>query len=334
MKPPTPPQGLGQDSDESLSRWLALAAGSLGLEVEAVMAPYTEVEWLVRGAGPALLRIPGTGEPRFLALLGSGRKVAVLGPDRKVHHVQPSVVCAALCRDIEAPLLAEVDHMLDTAGVPPRRRRGARAAILREQLGATWIAGCWRLRLSRGASLWHQARSRRLPHRLLALVGVHTVQYLLWLLAWWVIGRGPAGALRYRKLLAWALLLLTLIPCRLLATWWQGRLAISAGGLLKQWLLSGALRLDLEETRHQGAGQLLGRVIESEVVESLALSGGLLGLVAGIELVLAPVILSAGAGGWGHALLLLGWVGGTCLVGWLVFPVPAALDCGTSGDDA
>jgi ATP-binding cassette subfamily B protein len=313
---PLPPQDLRQDSDEPLGRWLTLAAGSLGLEVEAVMAPYTEVEWLVRGAGPALLRIPGTSEPHFLALLGRGRQVAVLGPDRKVHQVQPSVVCTVLCRDIEAPLLTEVEHMLDTAGVLPRRRRDARAAILREQLGATWVAGCWRLRLSRNASLWHQARSRRLPQRLLALVGVHTVQYLLWLLAWWVIGRGALqGRFDTGSLMAWALFLLTLIPCRLLATWWQGRLAISAGGLLKQWLLSGALRLDLEETRHQGAGQLLGRVIESDVVESLALSGGLLGLVAGIELVIAPMILSAGAGGWYHALLLLGWVGGTCLLG-------------------
>jgi hypothetical protein len=187
---PTLPQGLRQDSDESLSRWLTLAAGSLGLEVEAVITPYTEVQWLVRGAGPALLRIPGTSEPCFLALLGSGRKVAVLGPDRKVHQVQPSVVCTVLCRDIEAPLLAEVDHMLDTAGVPPRRRRGARAAILRQQLGATWVTGCWHLRLSRNARLWRQARSRRLPHRLLALIGMHTVQYLLWLLAWWVIGHG------------------------------------------------------------------------------------------------------------------------------------------------
>ena len=70
-----------------------------------------------------------------------------------------------------------------------------------------------------------------------------------------LVGDRP-GALQGRfdtgSLLAWALLLLTLIPCRLLATWWQGRLAISAGGLLKQWLLSGALQLDLEETRHQG----------------------------------------------------------------------------------
>jgi ATP-binding cassette subfamily B protein len=315
-RPPAPPQGLGQDGDEPLSRWLTLAAGGLGLEAEPVMSPYTEVEWLVRSAGPALLRIPGTGEPRFLALLGGGRRVTALGPDRRVRRVRPAVVCAVLCRDVEAPLLAEVDRMLDTAGVSPRRQRGARAAVLREQLGAAWITGCWRLRVSRGASLWRQARSGRLPHRLLALVGMHTVQYLLWLLAWWVIGRGALqGRFDTGGLLAWGLLLLTMIPCRLLATWWQGRLAVSAAGLLKQWLLYGALRLDLEETRHQGAGQLLGRVIESEAVESLALSGGFLGLVAGIELGLATVVLSTGAGGWCHTLLLLGWVGGTGLMG-------------------
>ena len=76
---------------------------------------------------------------------------------------------------------------------------GARAAILREQLGATWIAGCWRLRLSRGASLWRQARSGRLPHRLLALIGMHTRPVPP--VAARLVGDrpgSPAGALRYR----------------------------------------------------------------------------------------------------------------------------------------
>jgi len=93
-------------------------------------------------------------------------------------------------------------------------------------------------------------------------------------------------------------------------------LAIGAGGLLKQRLLYGALQLEPEEIRHQGAGQLLGCVIESEAVESLALSGGLLGLMAGIELVMAAGVLGLGAGGWPHALLLLGWVATALLLGW------------------
>src|SRR5262249_260286 len=102
----------------------------------------------------------------------------------------------------------------------------------------------------------------------------------------------------------------------LLVTWAQGCFAIGAGVLLKRRLLAGALRLAPEEIRQQGAGQLLGRVIESQAVEALALSGGMLGLVAGLELGLAAVVLSAGAMGGRQALLLLGWVGLTGLIGW------------------
>jgi len=52
-------------------------------------------------------------------------------------------------------------------------------------------------------------------------------------------------------------------------------------------LLSGALRLEPDEIRREGAGQLLGRVIESEALESLALSGGFLSFISGIELAMA-----------------------------------------------
>jgi ATP-binding cassette subfamily B protein len=117
-------------------------------------------------------------------------------------------------------------------------------------------------------------------------------------------------------LLAWVLLLVTLVPFRMLATWSQGRLAIGAGGLLKQRLLYGALRLESEEIRHQGAGQLLSRVLEAEAVEALALSGGFLGLVAGMEILIAAVVLKLGAGGGTHALLLLAWVALAILLGW------------------
>ena len=55
----------------------------------------------------------------------------------------------------------------------------------------------------------------------------------------------------------------------------QGKLAIVAGSLLKQRLLAGALRLEPEETAgRRGGSSLLGRVIESEAVGSLAIGGG------------------------------------------------------------
>ena len=68
--------------------------------------------------------------------------------------------------------------------------------------------------------------------------------------------------------------------------------------------------------RHQGAGQFLGRVLEAEAVEALALSGGLLGLLAVIEVVMAACVLGTGAGGWLHVGLLVGWLGVAGGLGW------------------
>ncbi len=316
-----PPPGLAQDCGELLGQWIESTAGYLGLEAEPVEVPFAEVEWLVRGAGPAFLYLPDEGEPRFLVLLRSRRRiVSVLGPDLVVHKLSLAAVRRALCDECEEALRAEVDWLLGEAGVPKRRQAQAQAAILRERLGSMRIGGCWLLRLPPSASIWHQARHAGLFRCLFGFVGAHAVQYLMWLLAWWIVGRRVLeGRLDWGWLLAWALLLLTLVPFRLLVTWLQGKLAVGLGGLLKQRLLYGALRLEPEEIRHQGAGQLLGRVIESEAVESLALSSGFLGLVAGIELIMAAAVLSAGAGGSLHVLLLLSWVTFALLFGWRYF---------------
>src|SRR5215468_9595803 len=62
---PTPPEELGRDSTAELVLWLETTAAWLGLEAESVEAPYAGVVGLVRGAGPALLRLPGAGAPRW-----------------------------------------------------------------------------------------------------------------------------------------------------------------------------------------------------------------------------------------------------------------------------
>ena len=318
---PPPPPSLARDGAEGLGRWVEATAAALGLEVEPVDVPYAEVERLVRSAGPALLRLPGADEPRVLALLcGRRRAVSVLGPDRVVHWLRPGAVCTALCHDLEQHLVARVDQLLGEAQIPRRRQARVRAAIIRERLSAVRIDGGWLVRLPPGAGMWRQVRQARLPHYLLGLIGAHTVEYLLWLLSWWVVGRGALeGRLDQGWLRAWALLLLTMVPFRLLTLWSQGRLAIGVGGLLKQRLLYGALRLEPEEVRHQGAGQFLGRVMESQAVESLALSGGFLALMAGIELIMAAVVLGKGAGGTLHVLLFLGWVALAGLLSWRFF---------------
>ena len=310
VQTPVPPQDLDPDPHGvCLGRWLGLAATHFGLEAEPVEALHTEVESLLCHTNAVLLPLPGAGELRFLALLGGPYMVSVLAPTLSVHQVEITVIRTALFGELEARHVEGVDRVLNTVDISPRRRQRARAAILREQLGPRMRFCYWFLRLPPSASVWRQACQARLPRCLLALFGAHTMQYVLLLLAWWLVGQGALqGELDLAWLMAWVLLLFTLIPFRLLVTWLQGRFAIGAGGLLKQQLLAGALRLEPEEVRHQGAGQLLGRVLEAEAVESLALSGGFLGLAAAIELVMAIATVGLGAGGRLHVLLLLGWI--------------------------
>ena len=104
------------------------------------------------------------------------------------------------------------------------------------------------------------------------------------------------------------LLLLTIVPFRLLGTWLEGVVAVGGGALLKRRLLHGALRLEPEEIRHKGVGQFLGEVMESEAVESLALGGGFLSLLALIELIAALAVLGFSRDGMLLILLLLGWL--------------------------
>jgi ATP-binding cassette subfamily B protein len=315
---PTPPAGLGRDGIADLAPWLETAAAWLGLEAEPVEVSYAEVARLVRGAGPAVLRLPGAGAPCFLALLGGTRRtVTLLGPDLAVHRRSLEAVRAALCQHLEAPLQADVERLLDEVGIAGRRRTRVRAALLRQRLSTARLRDCWLLRFPAGTPFWRQLRHAGVPQRLLALLGVYTGQYGLWLLSWWLLGQGALqGRLDRGWLLAWALLLCTLIPLRMLVPCNQVTIAIGAGGLLKGRLLAGVLRLDPEEMRHQGAGQLLGGVIEAEAVEALALNGGVLGLVASIELSMALVLFGTVPGGGFLVLLLLGWGGLTGLLGW------------------
>jgi ATP-binding cassette subfamily B protein len=241
-------------------------------------------------------------------------------PDLSVRRVSSDEVGAVLCRTTEEPLAEEVGRLLEEIGVSRRRRARARSAILEQRLGPKWIAECWSLRNPPAASLWRRVRQARLAPRLTLFFVAHVAQYVLWLLSWWVIGRAALGGRADGGLMAaWVLLVVTTIPLRLVETWSSGLFAVGAGGLIKQRLLQGALKLEPEEIRHEGVGHLLGRVFEGDAVELLALSGGLLGLVAGIELAFGAWVLWEGAGGWLHVVLLLVWVALVVALGWVYY---------------
>jgi ATP-binding cassette subfamily B protein len=293
--------------------WIESAAQTLGFEAQPAETSYSEFERQLHRMGPALIAIG----PAFLALLPGS---LLLTPDLTKVRVDPAVIRSALCADVEAPILREIQETLDRAQIPPSKQARARDVILRQRLSSKRIRGIWLLRLPPGANFREQLRHAHIPRRLLALAGAHTIQYLLWILAWYIVGSNVLwGGADRGWLIPWALLLLTLVPLRVLITRLQGWAAIGAGALLKQRLFFGSLRLDPDSLRHQGAGQLLGRVLESEAVEALALSGGFLALVALVEIVVAIFVLAAGAGGLLQSALLFIWLLVAAALAWKYF---------------
>ncbi len=301
---PHPPPPTTSPDVEALAR-------RLGLEAQPVETPYPDFETQLPKMAPAIIRI-GSG---FLAILN--RKLTILTPTGKKHRIPAAKIRSALCSEIESPAIIQIDDLLQRAQIPDQKQAHARQAILREQLSTTLIRGIWILRLPPSANFRQQLRQAKIPRKLLSLAGAHSLQYILWILAWWVVGANVLNSRTDQSWLwLWALLLLTLVPLRVLITWLQGRIAIGVGARLKQRLFFGALRLEPDSIRHQGAGQLLGRVIETEAVESLALSGGFLGLVAVIELAISIFVLGAGAGGPLQSALLVAWLAVAGIIGW------------------
>jgi ATP-binding cassette subfamily B protein len=310
----TPPAKTDIDS---IAHWLESAALLIGYEAQPAETPYSDFERQLHHMGPALIHIPTAAGPAFLAILPNG---FLLTTDLAKVRVSPAAIRSALCSSMEAPVLHEIQETLDRAHIPPAKQGRARDALLRERFRTTPIRGIWLLRLPPSADFWEQMRHAHIPRRLLALASAHAVQYLLWILAWFVVGSNVLRGRADRSwLLPWALLLLTLVPLRVLITRLQGWVAIGAGALLKQRLFFGSLRLEPDSLRHQGAGQLLGRVLESEAVEALALSGGFLALVALIEIIASMFVLAAGAGGLLQSALLFLWLLIAAALAWSYF---------------
>lgn len=294
---------------EDAAHWIEWHAKVLGCEAEQLHTTLGDLESALANAGAGLLRL---SDSVFLAILeGSNSILRVLTPDLSVKRVRIGEICDALREPVERQGRDQIEQLLAETQIPPPRRAKAVKLLLREQFGEIRFDQCWTLRVSPGARpcRWlHQANALGAAS---GLLGAHTAQYLLWIASWAILGTlSFEGRMDRRWLIAWALLLMTLVPLRVLTTWLQGSLAIGVGGLLKRRLLAGALRLGPEETRHQGIGSFLGQVFEAEAVETLALGGGVAGLLALVEIAISAFVLGR------FALLLFIWCCVTAFLAW------------------
>ncbi|HEY3739464.1 MAG TPA: ABC transporter ATP-binding protein [Bryobacteraceae bacterium] len=288
-------QGAGQPVETApASHDPALYAQAMGLEAESVRLNGGEIDAALRTLAPGFIHIAGRG---YLAVAKSSRtRLKLLAPDLTLVSMTVPAAARLVRSEASSSIQSQVEQLADRCGLSGRARERAIDSLLDERLRGRLLAPAWQLRIPPGRAFVQQLKDAGLLRRAAIFVGSHILENIALLIAWLAIGQGAlSGRIDFGWLTAWACLLITMIPLRALTTWSQGMLAIGAGGLLKQRLLAGALTLDPDLMRKEGAGELLGRVNEGEQLESLALSGGLASLLSIFDLVIAALVISRGA---------------------------------------
>jgi len=303
--PPAPP--AFRDLADA-ARWFAAAGDWMGVDLVEVSAPYAHVSATLRRAAPAILRIP---DGRLLVLIGSAGRHAlrVLTPTGARERLPLEALRACITGDDEQRIGGFVDGVLDAARVPARRREHARAELSAQRLVSSDYRQLWLVRPALGSSLARQLFASGLLRIGATLLAAHGVVYVLTLGAWALIGRRVLdGTFDGAWLLGWAALLTTSLPFRAVVLSCEGRFSIELGQLLKRRLLYGTLQLDPDTTRRAGAGALLSRVLESEAVEGLVITGGVSAGLALVEVGFVTFVLARGAGGGLLSALFILWI--------------------------
>jgi len=296
-------------SRSSAGAWIEWAAKRLGWEAEPVETTFRNLETELLNAHPSLLRL---SDSSYLAILDAKKPdLLIVMPSSAVHRISIKKLCEIVREPMERASRGDLERLLRESGIPPARQTAAAKFLINEQFGDRRWNECWVLRTPPGAAPMRWLREAGAIPNGSGLLAAHIAQYMLWLASWAVLGRlSFEGRMDRGWLCAWALLLITLVPFRVLTTWLQGLLAIGIGGFLKRRLLAGALLLQPEEMRHRGIGSFLGQAFEAEAVETLALSGGIGSLLAAIELGVSAFVLGR------LALLLMVWCGITVVLAW------------------
>lgn len=288
------------------------------IRAQGVHMTWHELDEALPRCGPAILCLRFQAETRYLAVLGASGKnhLHILAEDRTHRRVPTAKVAAQIFPHLEAEHADDVDQLLHNAGIPKRKQDRARRLILGDRIGARVHNTGWVLEMKPGKTiptlLRHHRMTRTLRHILMGFV----MQYGVGLLGWYLIGVGAlSGRIDPGWIIPWAMLLLfqTLIQVRL--GWMQGLLSINLGAVIRRKLLEHTFAVDHGRIRRQGMGQLLGRIFDTENIQTLALNGGFVSALAVVELILAGGVIAMGVGGPAQLVLFLIWLGVILLLG-------------------
>ena len=299
----------------ALNRWLEATLQTQHVESVRGDLRYADVDAVLGTRVPLLVR---TGDA-FLLLIGRNR---CIDAEQNVRTVPRAELRRLLCSAVEAGAAAGVEAFIERVGVRPRRREAARAAMLRAQIGNRVVGTYWELRRSVGAPLREHLRAAITSPSAAALLLLQLVEYALWVAVWmWGSRAALQGSVDRGWLLGWMLALCSIVPVRMLVIRVEGMVTLRAADFLKRRLLVGALRLDPDELRASGVGELVGHASEADAFETVAHAGAILGILSVAELVIASTLLWTGAGGAAHAAILVAWACAACVIAWRYYRV-------------
>lgn len=286
--------------------WLTWSAKQLNLEVESVSTPYMEVRSLLQGVGPAIWYIHHGDVKGFLLILATNQThVTLIDPNQITHRISIEKAFEWSVAPYEAVYEPMVAPIVAQANIPSSQQSATKSALYQDYMGEQLIGRCWQLRAPNTQGLWAHLTQSKLPTRFAIIVSLVCSIYLLEASGWGLIGHVTMGGRpEIGWLVAWLLLMVSLIPLQMTNSWISANFALDIGRIVKQRLLAATLHADVETTKSFGTGQMLARVMESQALESLAMNGGLSAVFAMIELALAAAVLSLGASATWHLGLL------------------------------
>lgn len=276
-------------------------AESSGLQATPVAVEPWDIEEALAQPNPLLVEIPG--EDRILAVSACrGRKLTLETPSGP-RRLPLATVAADLARLLGSRHGPTIERLDSAIGAPSPSRRDVLRRLLAEKSDRLRI---WAIEPGPETPLRAFMRWRGLSRRLLAPIFTHALEYGIYIVGWWLIGRlALGGRIEMGWLLAWALLFTSWAPVRAMVAKADNRLAIDLGVAIRQRLLSGSLRLPPGEASRLGVGGIMGRVLETDALENVAVAGGVHAATSLLDLALVAVLIALGAGGLPHTFLLV-----------------------------
>jgi len=300
------PSAVDDASLLDVGRWLEDAGARLGLIAEAKERTELTAAALLAEGGPILVVLPARPRRQFLVLLqlcNRGRDVEVLPPSR-----QPMRVPIAEIDDLLAgarPANAELWSFCKSLGFEGQAAGIAERILGREDGKGELCSGFAFAPADSGfIARFIEAGGRTL---LFGTIFFYVLAFSLYIASWWLIGSAAMeGHLSQGWLWAWAIMLPCFVLCRGAALWGASRLAVHVGGITRERLLGGILRLSTDKVRANGIGALLGIVLDADALDALARTGGPTLLADLAQCLCGLAVLLTGVAPVSHALLFVG----------------------------